>query len=127
MPTTAPTDPKRYPERPSRLTTETVRSFVEPYERAYQYNAELADHPAEIGRRNELDVDVQETTVEVGGDRFTVRVSGDRYLSITDHDHTTTPATATPTPLPIGRRPFSATYVVSSRRVRREGVVVECW
>jgi hypothetical protein len=126
MPTSAATDPRAYPERPTTLSGDTVRSFVQAYEKAYQYNAALGEDPQKIGRLNELEVAVSETTAKSACDRFTVSVSGNRYYRISTPSSSDTP-TPTVTPLPMGRRPFDASYVVTPTSLRRQDVVVECW
>jgi len=124
-PTDAAADPKPYPGKPSGLTRESVGSFVEAYERAYQYNDMLADHPDKIGRLNDLDTSINEITVVVDDGRFAADVSGQTNTGITvDGDDAATP---TQTPLPTGHWPFDISYTVTERFVRREGVVHECW
>jgi hypothetical protein len=124
-PTDAATESKSYPEKPGELTRESVGSFVEAYERAYQYNTMLAAHPDEIGRRNDLDISVSEVTATVDDGTFTVGVSGQANTGITaDSDD---PETPTQTPLPMGHWPFATSYTVTARFVRREGTVYECW
>jgi hypothetical protein len=124
-PTDAAADPKPYPEKSNDLTRESVGSFVESYERAYQYNAMLAEYPEKIGRLNDVDVSINESTVTAEDGRFAVEVTGQTNTGITaDSDD---PATPTQTPLPIGHRPFDAAYTVAERFVRREGIVRECW
>lgn len=125
MPTDAAADPKPYPEKPRDLTRESVGSFVEAYERAYQYNDMLAEHPEKIGRLNDLDISVNEVTITAEDGRFTVEVTGQANTGITaDGDDAETP---TQTPLPMGHWPFDTSYTVAERFVRREGVVRECW
>jgi hypothetical protein len=124
-PTDAAAEPKPYPERPSELTRDAVASFVEAYERAYQYNSMLAEHPDAIGRRNDVDISVNEVTVTADGGTFTVRVSGQANTGITTGGDE--PETPTQTPLPMGHWPFETAYTVSERFVRREGTVHECW
>ncbi|WP_372912030.1 hypothetical protein [Salinigranum sp.] len=126
VPTSAATAPRAYPERPTTFAGDTVRSFVQAYEKAYQYNAALAEDPQKVGRLNELEVAVSETTVESADDPFTVSVSGNRYYRISTPGASDTP-TPTVTPLPRGRRPFDVSYVVTPTFLRREDVVVECW
>ena len=124
-PTDAAAAPKPYPGKPDKLTRESVSSFVEAYERAYQYNGMLAAYPDMIGRRNDLDISVNEVTVTVADGEFTVDVTGQANTGITaDGDEAATP---TRTPLPTGHWPFEAAYTVTDRVVRREGVVRECW
>ncbi|MFB6118133.1 hypothetical protein [Halosegnis sp.] len=36
--------PRLYPDPPAQLTRESVRSFVESFERAHRFNSVLADH-----------------------------------------------------------------------------------
>jgi hypothetical protein len=124
-PTSAAAEPRDYPEAPAELTTRTVESFVAAFERAYQYNRALADDPRKIGRLNELDVRVSQTTVESDGSAFTVEVSGSSYFSIATSEGPEKP-TPTVTPLPMGRRPFGASYVVTPASVRRDDTVVRC-
>jgi hypothetical protein len=126
-PTSAGAPPKEYPDAPSELTAETVQSFVADFERAYQYNGALAEDPGKIGRLNELEIGVSETTVDSDDGTFTVSVSGSRYYSIATPEEAGTPtATPTVTPLPMGRAPFSASYVVTPAAVRRDGTTVRC-
>ena len=124
-PADAAAAPKPYPEKPDGLTRDSVSSFVEAYERAYQYNSMLADHPDKFGRLNDLDISILEVTVTVDDGTFVVDVSGQANTGITaDGDEAATP---TRTPLPTGHWPFEAAYTVTDRVVRREGVVRECW
>lgn len=124
-PTDAATGPKSYPEKPRELTRGSVGSFVKAYERAYQYNSMLAEHPDTIGHLNDLNVSVNEVTVTAEDGTFVVRVSGQANTGITTDDDDA--ATPTRTPLPMGHWPFETTYTVSDRFVRREGTVHECW
>ena len=124
-PTDAAADPKPYPGKPSGLTHESVGSFVEAYERAYQYNDMLAEHPDKIGRLNDLDISVSEVAVTVDDGRFAADVSGQANTGITaDVDDAATP---TRTPLPMGHWPFETSYTVTEQFVRRAGIVHECW
>lgn len=125
-PTDATAEPRSYPERPTELTTDSVEAFVRAYERAYQYNAELADNPVKIGRTNEFTVSVHSITVTSNGGRFAAEVSGQLQWDILDSG-AATPETPTETPLPMGHGPFEASYVVTARTLRRDGVVVDCW
>lgn len=130
-PTDAATAPRPYPTRPERLSTETVRGYVTAYERAYQYNRRLAEYPQTVGRLNELDVEVSTTSVQTTErkNRFVVDVEGTVTTEFADRESATanTPTTPTRTPLPVGHRPFSVSYVVTDRSLRRAGVVVACW
>jgi hypothetical protein len=127
-PTDAAAEPRSYPERPSDLTTGSVETFLQQYETAYQYNDALAANPDKIGRTNELTVYVSTVSVEPEDGRFTAEVSGQLQSDIVDPEPgTRTPATPTETPLPVGRGPFESSYEVTDRRLRRNGVVVECW
>lgn len=118
-----------YPEGPPELTDESVADYVEAYERAYQYNATLADHPERIGVTNGLDVSINERTVERADGRFAVTVVGQLNFNIRTDDATPseTRTSPTPTPLPISHKPFETEYEVSARRLRRRGTTVECW
>lgn len=127
-PTDAATSPQSYPDRPSELTTETVRQFLREYESAYQYNHALAANPDKIGRTNEFTVHVQSVSVDTNDGQLTAEVSGQLQSDIIDHGTgTTTPETTTETPLPMGHGPFEASYVVTDRELRRDSVIVECW
>ncbi|AXG09424.1 hypothetical protein [Haloplanus rubicundus] len=126
-PSDAAAAPKPYPEKPDELTRDSVSSFVEAYERAYQYNEMLAAYPDMIGRRNDLDISVNEVTVTVADGEFTVDVTGQANTGITADGDEAATATPTRTPLPMGHWPFEATYTVTDRFVRRAGVVHECW
>ncbi|AZH24585.1 hypothetical protein [Haloplanus aerogenes] len=125
-PTGAATDPKPYPEQPSELSRESVGSFVEAYERVYQYNSMLAEYPDKIGRLNDLDVSINEITVTVEEETFVVGVTGQTNTGITTDDGGGS-ETPTQTPLPMGHWPFETTYKVSDEFVRRGGTVYECW
>lgn len=126
-PTDAATSPRSYPDRPPTLTTDTLTEFLGAYERAYRYNDALAADPNKIGRTNELTVRVRSVSVTSDPDQFTATVSGQLQWDIIDTEDTSTPETPTETPLPMGHGPFEASYVVTDRKLRREGVVVECW
>jgi hypothetical protein len=123
-PTDAAAAPKSYPRKPSDLTRDSVGSFVEAYERAYQYNSTLAEYPDKIGRLNDLDISINEVTVTVEDGVFVADISGQANTGITVDGGA---ESQTQTPLPMGHRPFEAAYTVSDRFVRREGVVYECW
>lgn len=126
-PSNAATPPRSYPERPAELTTESVEDFLRAYEQAYQYNDALAANPDKIGRTNEFTVDVRSVSVTPRDDRFTAEVSGELQTDFLQSESATTPTTETETPLPAGHGPFEASYVVTVRRLSREGVVLECW
>lgn len=123
-PTEAAADPKPYPDRPAELTRESMGSFVEAYERAYQYNGMLAEHPDAIGRLNDLNISINEVAVTAEDGRFGIEVAGQANTGITADDD---PATPTRTPLPMGHWPFETVYTVAERFVRRERTVHECW
>ncbi|AUV82124.1 hypothetical protein C2R22_11090 [Salinigranum rubrum] len=132
-PTDAATSPRAYPAAPDDLATSSVRTFVEAYETAYQYNRHLADNPRKIGRLNGLSVHVAESQVTVESEAeprlVSVVVSGQASTHITGDagPGSSTPETPTVTPLPAGHWPFESSYLVSERGLRRGGLVVECW
>ena len=127
-PTDAATSARSYPDRPTELTSESMEEFLSAYERAYQYNDALAASPNKIGRTNEFTVFVQSVSVDAQDGRFTATVSGQYESDFLDTSaSTTTPETPTETPLPAGHGPFEASYVLTERLLRREGVVHECW
>ncbi|WP_318567579.1 hypothetical protein [Salinigranum marinum] len=127
-PTDAATSARAYPDRPTELTSESIEGFLSAYERAYQYNDALAASPNKIGRTNEFTVFVQSVSVDAENEGFTATVSGQYESDFLDTSASTvTPETATETPLPAGRGPFEASYVITDRLLRREGVVHECW
>ncbi|MDX1746366.1 MAG: hypothetical protein R3324_10550 [Halobacteriales archaeon] len=107
------------------LTSESVRSFVETYERTYRYNEMLAEYPEKIGRLNDVDVSILEVTVDTDDGTFTTNVSGQVNTGITTDG--SDEGTPTQTPLPMGHLPFDVSYAVSERLVERKGVVYECW
>lgn len=105
---------------------ETVQSFLETYERVYQYNAALREYRKKLGRTNDLTVYVRSVSVESENNQFTATVEGELQWGIIEAG-TTTPETPTETPLPMGHGPFEASYVVQSSELRRGEVTVECW
>lgn len=127
-PSDAATPPRSYPDRPAQLTKETVKEFLNAYETAYQYNDALAANPNKIGRTNEITVRIRSVSVTSEPDGFTATVSGQFQSDIIDAEpSTTTPETQTETPLPMGHGPVEASYTVTERKLRREGIVRECW
>lgn len=125
-PTASVATPDAYPERPTELSIESVRQFLDAYEHTYRYNEILAAHPDKYGRTNELTVRVEEVSVDGDGDRYTATVSGQLQVDFAD-GASGSPETPTETPLPAGHGPFEASYVVTGRRLRRDGTVLECW
>jgi hypothetical protein len=125
-PEDAAAEPRSYPDRPSELTSESVQSFLETYESAYQYNTQLGEHPDMLGRTNDLSIYVSEVTVQSENGQFTGEVQGQLNWEIADRG-TTTSGTPTETALPIGHRGFVTPYVVGDRELRRDGATVECW
>ena len=66
--------------------------------------------------------------MDAGNGRFTATVSGQYESDFLDTSASTvTPETPTETPLSAGHGPFEASYVLTERLLRREGVVHECW
>lgn len=127
-PTDAATSPRSYPGRPTELTRESVREFLDAYEAVYQYNDALAASPNKVGRTNEITVRIRSVSVTSEPDGFTAAVSGQFQSDIIDApSSTTTPETPTESPLPMGHGPVEASYAVTERELTREGVVVECW
>lgn len=124
-PSNAAGTPRSYPSKPDELTAETVVSFAAAYEKAYRYNEALAEYPDKMGRTNDADISIQEPTADAADGGYAVEVSGQVNYQILDA--TETPETPTETPLPMAHQPFETAYVVTDRRLRREGVVVECW
>lgn len=124
-PDAAHADPQPYPDPPAELTDSAVQSYVRAFERAYQYNTQLAEYPEKLGRLNALDVYVAETSVERSGEQFTVMLSGQLNFSITGDGGD--PSTPTQTPLPSGHQPFETTYFVFRGGARRGGITVDCW
>lgn len=127
-PTDAATAPRSYPDRPAELTTESLREFLEAYEKAYQYNDALAANPNKIGRTNEITIFIESVSVTSETDGYSAVVSGQFQSDIRDPGTPeTTPETPTETPLPMGRGPIEASYMITDRKLRREGIVTECW
>jgi hypothetical protein len=118
--------PEAYPERPDRLTVASVREFVEAYERVYQY----ATLYSEVRYPERISVALDVSALETDDSRFRVEVGGfvnlERYVP-EDGRTDETQSTLTPTPLGSSHRNVDTTYVVTDRRLERDGTAFECW
>lgn len=114
-------DPEPYPDRPSSLTPESVREYVESYETAYRHNGVLAELAADDDCVRHLGASVTESDVTPSKNGYeatvTTRASytGERCPS----------GTATPPPhSDLARKTVS--YTVTARRLDREGTTLAC-
>lgn len=118
-----------YPEIPAEWTKQTVRSYVESYERALQHNRALAKRPTTV----ELRVGVSGVTVERHGDTFVVRLE-----SFTQGMFAEEGEEGSPSYIAWDEVPAPATYLVTGTRLvraegdvgpdgLREGTTLECF
>lgn len=121
-------DPRSFPEGPPEFTDAAVTEFVEQYERAFTYNAMLAEFIANGHCLEYLEIYVvgNETTVEETDRGFTAQVT--TQGSYTGTACPTETGTDTPTGVPHVDLPkMPAQYLVTERELAREGSVYQCW
>lgn len=127
-PDTAPErpDPKPYPDRPERLTIQTVTTFLAAYEEAYQFNTEVvwlqendacvADIGADVGKG--------QTDVWAARNGYQARV---RWASWIHGGPCPTTRTKTVSPAPRSYRTGETAYYITDKYLIRNGTVTECW
>lgn len=121
-------DRRSYPEGPLEFTEAAVTEFVKQYERAFKYNAMLAEFIADGHCLKYLEIYVvgNETTVRETDRGYTAEVTTQGSYTGTACPPET--GTDTPTGVPHADLPkMPSQYRVTERTLAREGTVYQCW
>lgn len=121
-------DSRSYPQGPPAFTEDAVTEFLKQYERAFKYNAMLADFVADEQclRYLELYVVDSETTVRETDQGYEAEVTTQGSYTGTTCPGESGTATATGVPhVDLAKMP--AQYCVTRRALTREETVYQCW
>lgn len=85
--TEATASPRAYPSKPSEYTDQSVRDFVESYERAYRHNDELAEWSGSTGTLTSMSLSFDFTvTLDANGDAGVGRCAYRYGFAVEDDD-----------------------------------------